>query len=289
MKKVHLIPNAITALGLSCGLFVIFRVTIADVSFEALDILKTSTIFLLLAAFADVLDGLIARRMHAQSDFGLEFDSLADAVTFGVAPAVIVLKTLSIDLELPLGLFIFSSALIFSLCAILRLVRFNVSGHEDQKILEDFPPKKKHFTGLPVPAAALALVSANLFLFPQKIRLMEMHNKQMENFFAFLDVPNSFRGPILSFVMLILGYFMVSRWKFPSLNGLNFKVPRFRLALTTVFLALFLLYGILYHFSFVFFFLIWTYILVAWVLSIIRLLAGKKSKTLEDFEPDPED
>ena len=97
MKKVHLLPNVITAFALSCGLFVIFRMSLIEASEVGLDILTSIAGILVLAAFADLLDGAIARAMKAESEFGGFFDSLADAITFGVAPSVIILKSSKIS------------------------------------------------------------------------------------------------------------------------------------------------------------------------------------------------
>jgi CDP-diacylglycerol--serine O-phosphatidyltransferase len=86
--------------------------------------------------------------------------------------------------------------------------------------------------------------------------------------------------------MVVLGYLMLSKFKFPSLKGLNFKVPSFHLAFLTVVIAIFVLYGVFYYFSIVLAVISWIYVLLALVLSSIRLIAGKKSKTLEDYEMD---
>ena len=89
--------------------------------------------------------------------------------------------------------------------------------------------------------------------------------------------------------MIVLGYFMVSRWKFPSSKALNFRIPSFQLVFLAVIIAVFVIYGVLYFLPIMLFVITWGYILLAWILSIIRLIAGKKSKTLEDFEPEQED
>ena len=89
--------------------------------------------------------------------------------------------------------------------------------------------------------------------------------------------------------MTVVGYFMVSRWKFPSLKSLHFQVPSFHLVCIAVVLAVLVLFGTLHHFPIVFVAIPWLYLIVAWVLSIIRLIAGKKSQTLVDFEPDVDD
>lgn len=89
--------------------------------------------------------------------------------------------------------------------------------------------------------------------------------------------------------MIILGYFMVSRWKFPSSKALHFRVPSFHLVSLTVIIAIFVIYGVLYFLPVMLAVVTWGYIILAWVLSLIRVIAGKKSKTLEDFEPEQED
>ena len=112
----------------------------------------------------------------------------------------------------------------------------------------------------------------------------------MSNEFAWLaNLSEKTRAWILIFVMILLGYFMISRWKFPSLKSLHIRVSSFQMVVFTVFSAVVLFFGILHHFAFVFFLFSWFYLIVAWTLSIIRLISGRKSKTLEDFEPEPEE
>jgi len=93
MKKIRLLPNVLTALGLTCGLFVIFKLNMTGVGAVDENVLKAAAGFLLLAGLFDLLDGALARALRIESEFGGFFDSLADAVTFGVAPSVIVLKS----------------------------------------------------------------------------------------------------------------------------------------------------------------------------------------------------
>lgn len=272
MRKVYIVPNIFTAFSLACGLFVIFKVNMIEPGMGTFKSLQTSVILLLLAAFADWIDGTVARAMHAESEFGILFDSLADGVVFGVAPSVLVLKSLSLEQGTPLSFFAIIGAMLFSICGILRLVRFNV-----QQAKKDSEQKKhKHFTGLPIPAAALAVVSANLlFTYPR--------------FADWIDLSEQTVTILLTSVMIIIGYFMISRFKFPSAKMLHFRVPSFQLVFGAVILALFLLYGLLYFFPFTLAILSWLYIVIGWILIIARMIAGKKSKTLEDFEPEHED
>ncbi|OGN63385.1 MAG: CDP-diacylglycerol--serine O-phosphatidyltransferase [Chlamydiae bacterium RIFCSPHIGHO2_12_FULL_49_9] len=276
MKRVYLVPNIITAFGLACGLFVIFKINMLEPGCGDFDVVKMSAILLLVAAFADFIDGALARAIHAESEFGFIFDSLADAISFGVAPSVLLLKTLSLEQGTLLSFFCATGAMVFSLCGVLRLVRFSVKATEAKGNKELQAAQKSHFTGLPIPAAAAAAVSANLFfLSPVVLKWFELMKET--------------RAIILASVMLLLGYLMVCRLKFPSLKVLHFRIPSFHLAFLTVLTAIFVLYGILYFFAEILTFVSWSYVILGLVLSVIRLIAGRKSKTLEEFEPEPDD
>lgn len=273
MRQVYLIPNIITAFGLACGLFVIFKVNMVEPGSGAYHILHSSALLILVAAFADLIDGAIARAMGAESEFGFMFDSLADAVSFGVAPSVLLLKSLSLEQGTGISFFAIIGCMLFSICGILRLVRFNVKASEAKGDAVALAAEKKHFTGIPIPAAALAAVSANLFFaspFAEK----------------YLPMSNYLCALILISLMILLGYLMVSRWKFPSAKMLHFRVPSFQLVFFTAIFAIFVLYGILYHFPILLFIITWSYVFLGLSFAIIRKIAGKKSKTLEEFEPD---
>ncbi len=276
MKRVYIVPNMITAFGLACGLFVIFKINMIEPGSGDYDVVRTSAILLLVAALADFIDGALARAIHAETEFGFVFDSLADAISFGVAPSVLMLKTLSLEQGSFLSFLSATGAMVYSLCGVLRLVRFNVKATEAKGNRELEAAQKQHFTGLPIPAAAAAAVSANLFFLSPWIR-------------SWIDVPNYDRAIFLACAMIFLGYMMVCRLKFPSLKVLHFKIPSFHLAFLTVVVAVFVLYGILYFFAEMLALFSWSYIVLSLILSFIRLIAGKKSKTLEEFEPEPDD
>jgi len=275
-KRIHLLPNAITAFGLSCGLFVIFRMSMTPIGGADLQLLIAISGLLLLAALADLLDGAIARVMKAESDFGGFFDSLSDAITFGVAPSVIVLKSLSLPNGSESSFLLTTAAVVYTVCGVLRLVRYNVTSQAIKGDEELLLANKKNFTGLPIPAAAAAAVSGNLFLISNEFQ-------------ALFEISEMTRSLLLFFMLTILGYFMISRWKFPSLKSLHIRVASFKLVLITAVTAVLIFYTILHHFPLIFFLISWGYLFVAFTLSIIRLISGKKSKTLEDFEPEPED
>ena len=276
MKRVYLVPNIITAFNLACGLFVIFKINMVEPGMGDYEVVKISAILLLVAAFADFIDGALARAIHAETEFGVLFDTLADTVSFGVAPSVLMLKTLTLEQGSFLSFFAATGAMVYSLCGVLRLVRFNVKTAEAKGNVELQAAQKKHFTGLPIPASAAAAVSANLF-FLSPLFLKWVGFSQVNRVIA------------LSCIMILLGYLMVCRLKFPSLKVLHLKIPSFHLALLSVVSAVFVLYGILYFFAEILVILAWSYVLLALALSFIRLIMGKKSKTLEDFDPEPDD
>jgi CDP-diacylglycerol--serine O-phosphatidyltransferase len=276
LKKIALLPNVVTAFGLSCGLFVIFKMNMTGIGEVNSQVLTAVTGILLLAAFADLLDGAIARAIKAESDFGGIFDSLADAISFGVAPSVIILKSLSALPGTKLSFLVTTAAIMFSICGVLRLVRFNVNALEAKSNADLAKAQKKHFTGLPIPAAAASAVSLNLFLFS-------------EDFRSTFPLSQTTEAWILSFALMLLGYCMISRWKFPSIKTLEIRVASFRTVFFTVLGAVLIFYGILHYFALVFMVLAWSYVFIAWTLAIIRKLAGRKSKTLEEFEPEPDD
>ena len=276
MKRVNFVPNIVTAFGLACGLFVIFKINMLQPGGGDYEVVYTSVLLLLLAVLADFMDGALARVFRAESEFGVVFDSLADAISFGVAPSVLLLKTLSLEQGTFISFIAASGTMVFSLCGVLRLVRFNVKSAEAKGNAELQAKQKQHFTGLPITAAAAAAISANLFLLsPWAL--------------DWFPISNMDRAIALTCAMFFLGYLMVCRLKFPSLKALHFRLKSFQLAFLAVICSAFVVYGILYFFPLMLAFVSWAYILLALILAVIRFIAGKKSKTLEDFEPEPDD
>ncbi|WP_188517060.1 CDP-diacylglycerol--serine O-phosphatidyltransferase [Alsobacter metallidurans] len=137
-----LLPNLVTLLSLCAGL------TAMRLAIEGDDKLDRAVVFILIAAVLDGLDGRIARLLKGTSRFGAELDSLADFVSFGVAPAMI-LYTYSLHNIPSLGWLV---ALAFAMAAALRLARFNVM--IDDPMRPDW--QKNFFVGIPAPAGALA-------------------------------------------------------------------------------------------------------------------------------------
>ena len=139
-----MLPNLLTTGNLFCGFYGI----VAAINHD----FRTAAIAILLACLFDILDGKVARLTGSNSRFGVEYDSLADLVAFGVAPAVLVYLW---ALE-PFGRLGWVAAFLFVACGALRLARFNVQ--------TDTVPKK-HFVGLPIPGAALMVATTVLFFY----------------------------------------------------------------------------------------------------------------------------
>ncbi len=151
MKIRYYIPNTITALNLTCGLVSITRTMEGD--------LVTAALFILLATVFDFLDGSLARLLEAGSEFGRQLDSLADVVSFGVAPGIIVFNMLSVNCEGSCNILDRYAitpyfGLLLPLCAALRLAKFNVD-----------PSQHDSFSGLPTPASAIFFASVTLVIF----------------------------------------------------------------------------------------------------------------------------
>src|SRR5207344_176251 len=107
---------------------------------------ETAAYLIIIAAILDALDGRIARLTHSASEFGEEYDSLADLVSFGVAPAVLAYSWGLSDFN-RLG---WMASFLFVVCGSMRLARFNIQ----TKVVD-----KRYFVGLPIPAAAATIVS----------------------------------------------------------------------------------------------------------------------------------
>ena len=118
MKK-SCIPNVFTFINLSFGILSLLS------TFE--EKYKLAGIFILLAALVDRYDGRIARFLNVSSDLGKELDSLADLVSFGVAPAILIFLIFDFNTLGPSGLFGYISLLLFPICGAFRLARYNAS------------------------------------------------------------------------------------------------------------------------------------------------------------------
>lgn len=135
-----LAPSLFTVGNMGCGFYALLASHRGEFAAAA-------TAVMLGMAF-DALDGRVARLVHGESSFGVEFDSLSDFLTFGIAPAHMMYAFILKDY----GAWGYPMAFLFALCGGLRLARFNAVAH-------DTGSSKTHFTGLPIPGAAGFLAS----------------------------------------------------------------------------------------------------------------------------------
>jgi CDP-diacylglycerol--serine O-phosphatidyltransferase len=229
--------------------------------------MHSGLILLLIAAIADFLDGAIARAIKAESEFGFLFDTLSDSITFGVAPSVLALKYLSsMQIE---GKWLFislASAMVFSICGVLRLVRFQILSKQVKGNQQEEFKLKKSFVGLPIPASALSFSSF----------IMLLASPYAE------QIPEALKIMMLNGFSLILAYLMVSRWKFPSLKNFHFNVPSFDLIFLSVILTIITFYGVLYYLPIGVFCLTLAYLVFGGVLTVIRFFQMRRFKKLTE-------
>jgi len=208
-SKIYLLPNLMTAGNLFCGFTAILKIlegallqsTNADLAADRFH----EAIWFVLGAFVfDFLDGRIARLGGHESPFGREFDSLADIVSFGVAPALLVYRI--VLQEFPRTGWVI--AFVYLACGALRLARFNV-------VAANHAGAEKEFKGFPIPAAAGLIASLTLFML-----WMSESERHLGNW-KFVLPP----------LMLFLSFMMFSRFRYPSFKAVDWKttksIPRF--------------------------------------------------------------
>jgi CDP-diacylglycerol--serine O-phosphatidyltransferase len=205
--KIYFLPNLMTAGNLFCGFVALTKIVEADLGAPDFNTtIRHALFFILLACIFDLLDGRVARWGGHESPFGREFDSLADLISFGVAPAFlvhrIVLKEVFVHYQ-ELGWFIAS---IYLICGALRLARFNC--------LSNLPGTGggKEFLGFPIPAAAGLVASLTLFL-------MWLEDRD----FAWGHWRYRY---VLPAILLFLSIMMISEVRYPSFKSINLSVQR---------------------------------------------------------------
>ncbi len=168
------IPNIFTFINLSCGVMSIFSVINSDYF--------SSCLFILAAGLVDRYDGRIARFLCVSSDLGKELDSLADLVSFGVAPSILTYIIFNFNTLGPNGIIGLILLLLFPICGAYRLARYNTSDFDGC------------FTGIPITAAGCFIAFYNLITY----------NKNVSYVFP-------------AIFMIICAYLMVSKIKFKKI------------------------------------------------------------------------
>jgi CDP-diacylglycerol--serine O-phosphatidyltransferase len=242
-KGVYILPNLFTTGNLFCGFWAIISVFQEKFFFAAVAIL--------LASAFDILDGKVARLSGATSKFGVQYDSLADLVSFGIAPAVLAF---SWALR-PYGRFGWLAAFLFVVCGALRLARFNVQSTSGEI---------KYFKGLPIPAAA-SMIALTILLY---LRLIET---------------GWVKDIIILIMIWVLAFLMVSNIRYFSLKELDLsKRKPFSLFIFVILsMIVIIMEPTLMLFGFV--------LLYVFSGPVNMLLAWHKKKVLRRMEPVPEE
>lgn len=184
MKRgVYILPNMFTLGNIFCGFYAI--IAVLNKHFH------TAAIAILLAAVFDGIDGRVARLTNTCSRFGVEFDSLADMISFGVAPGLLIY----IWALRPFDRIGWLASFLYVVCGALRLARFNCQVHTSES---------KSFTGLPIPAAAGTISS-----------FIILHQ--------FLFGPEGKKPILIALMAYALAFLMVSTIRYRSLKQLNLK------------------------------------------------------------------
>src|SRR5260370_1666764 len=209
-SKIYLLPNLMTAGNLFCGFTATLKILegalLQSSNADAANDLFHAAIWFILGAFVfDFLDGRLARLGGHESGFGREFDSLADIVSFGLAPALMVYRV--VLNQFPNACWII--AFVYLACGALRLARFNSDAATNGS------NHQKSFTGFPIPAAAGLIASITLFL------LWLAEGEHHLGNWRFVLPP----------LLLFLSFMMFSRFQYPSFKAINWKtkksIPRF--------------------------------------------------------------
>ncbi len=210
--RIYLLPNILTAGNLFCGFLAMTKIVEADVNAASFNsVIRQAILFIILACIFDLLDGRVARFGGQDSPFGREFDSLADIISFGAAPAFlvhrVVLRDVFSDHHPEIGWFIAS---IYLICGAFRLARFNCLAAQPNG-----GGGGKDFLGFPIPAAAGTVASITLFLL-----WLDDHHWLDERF---ARTPWRY---ILPVIMVFLSFMMVSEVKYPSFKSLDWRAKR---------------------------------------------------------------
>lgn len=196
MKKIYILPNLFTTANFFCGILAL-NLVLQEKYIPAAFIIILAMVF-------DFIDGQVARLYKATSRFGVEYDSMADFLTFGIATTFLVYRlALSNMGRIGIGL-----AFLYSVFCALRLARFNTQVGKEEKT---------NFVGLPSPISAGILVSFIIFINRYELASWEK---------------------AIPFMMIALSYLMVSTYTYPSLLTLQARRKRPFLYLVVIVLAL---------------------------------------------------
>src|SRR5271154_289188 len=204
--KIYFLPNLLTAGNLFCGFVALTKIVDANLIPNEIGSvnwmpIKLALAFILLACIFDLFDGRVARMGGVESPFGREFDSLADLVSFGVAPAFLVQRVVLADVFGQYRQISWFIASIYLLCGAFRLARFNCLAAMPSNSVN------KDFLGFPIPSAAGLVASLTLLI---------IHFNEKEKSLGHWNY-------FIAFVLVFLSAMMVSTVRYPSFKSLGLR------------------------------------------------------------------
>jgi CDP-diacylglycerol---serine O-phosphatidyltransferase len=215
-QGIYLLPTLFTVGNMALGFFALVKTVAGQFSAAATAVI--------VAHVLDVMDGRVARLTRTESRFGVELDSLADWISFGIAPAFMMYELVLKENRL----WGFPIALLFVVCGALRLARFNLKAQMGES-------KGTHFIGLPIPAAggmlAIFTLLYDILEVDRPVRTLKVVMDQVPEFFE-----------VVPAVMLLLSLLMVSEVRYSSFKQINLLRPRTMRALVLTLLVLLMIY-----------------------------------------------
>ena len=252
MKRVYVLPNLFTSGNLFFGMLAIIEISQYASHPENAQPLRYACWYILLAALMDALDGKVARLTRTQSEFGVEYDSLADLISFGAAPAFLIYISFLRDIN---NRHLAALATImFVICGALRLARYNVQHTTEEK---------KSFTGLPIPAAACMIISTYLLL-------------------RRYDVNFLIKG--LPVLMMVLSLLMVSKISYPSLKAFPIERAMSFQFLLVILMVFCVIYGLKDFKEILVFSLFTCYLVFGVAVEVYQLITGRHTDIAEALE-----
>jgi CDP-diacylglycerol---serine O-phosphatidyltransferase len=211
-KGLYLIPTAFTAANIAMGFLAVlssvrgFQIIVSNPE-QAAVYFKYAALGIALAILFDTLDGRVARMTRTSTEIGVQLDSLADVLTFGIAPTVLMYSWAigatfdEANLIHRFGVFVL---FMYLMCGTFRLARFNLQGTRP-RVLSEGTPKvdKKNFVGLPIPPAA-GLLASIVYLHPLPLNVFT--DKNLSHIYTILMIV----------LMVVLGLLMVSTIRYTS-------------------------------------------------------------------------
>jgi|DewCreStandDraft_2_1066082.scaffolds.fasta_scaffold00044_138 CDP-diacylglycerol--serine O-phosphatidyltransferase len=283
-RGAYVIPSLFTTANIFCGFYAVvaalkgYQALSTDVA-EAMRLFDNAAKAIGFAVLFDALDGRIARMTRTTSDFGLELDSLADVLSFGLAPAVLAYAwgygTTPDIYGLEMGKAAWVVSFLYLVCGAFRLARFNVHARRAATVKD-----RRQFIGLPIPAAA-GLIAAIVHFSPMPLSARPPHSLAL--FGNPLQMESALLGFLLLLLVVALSGLMISTIRYRSFKDLGVTAlsPRWTVLLLSLLVA-----GIYFYSRWVLILLASTYVAHGIVMKGFALLRlGRKVSVPAEVSP----